>query len=75
MTFREAVRYGPCAGKKQSIEMSPEVTHMLDLPDKDVRSTIINMFKAKETTSKDLEENMGGGGMLHQVGNIKKRKF
>ena len=42
--FKEAVRYGPCAGRNKSIEA---LRALEDLWNKDVKSAIKNMFKKK----------------------------
>lgn len=47
MTFKEAMRYGPCAGRKQSTERIPGVAGMLDFADKELKSAIVNLFKNK----------------------------
>lgn len=43
-------------GKKKLIEIVPEETQILDLIDKDHKSTILNMFrKIKKTMNKELK--------------------
>lgn len=72
MTFKEAMRYGPCAGRTQSTERIPGVAGMLGLADKERKSAIVICSKIKETISKELEENMRK--MSHQIENIQKRQ-
>lgn len=49
-------KYGSCTGKKnQLLEIVPEEAQVLDLLDKDFKTSVLNMFKElKETMFKEL---------------------
>lgn len=59
---------------KQLIQTVPEEAQALDLPDKEFKSTVLNMFKdLKESTSKEIFLEHENNFSL--VGNITKEKL